>query len=109
MTADQLLRLATTYARLHGLTLRRVGILSAGSPTLFHRLSAGKGAHCGTIERASRWLSRHWPRGILWPGDIPDEMANRPGGSTVDHRSTGGEARAGGLTHAEPPGRDCGP
>jgi hypothetical protein len=72
MTADQLLRLARAYADSHRTTLRRVGVLAADNPQLFTRLAAGKGAHSATVERASYWLSKHWPRGIPWPHDIPE-------------------------------------
>jgi hypothetical protein len=72
MTAAQLLKLACAYAAHQGITLRRVGVLAADNPMLFMRLADGKGAHSATIERAALWLSKHWPRGIPWPSDIPE-------------------------------------
>lgn len=40
---------------------------------------------------------------------VPEPPPYRPGASTVGRRSTGGEARAGGLARVEAPGRDCAP
>lgn len=80
------------------------------------------------ISRGTRWVSARVARAIEretrgavtvrdlldgiqeWP-EVPRPPAiNRPGAPTVGrHRSTGDEARAGGLARSGAPGRDCGP
>ena len=78
MTADQLLQLARAYAKYQHVSVRRVGVLAANNNMLFDRLADGKGAHSRTIEQASDWISKHWPRGVPWPADIPEPPDHSP-------------------------------
>lgn len=72
---DQLLAVATEYARARNLSLARVSTLVFNDGKVFDRLSDGKDLTTGRYETSLRWLSANWPEGAQWPVNVDRPVA----------------------------------
>jgi hypothetical protein len=70
LSPEQLLQVASAYARATGLSLVTVGRWSCGNDKIFGRIGQGRGATSRSIIEATTWFQANWPPHARWPRGV---------------------------------------
>ncbi|KAA1057185.1 hypothetical protein [Azospirillum argentinense] len=70
----QLLKLASRYAEISGLSEARIGTVAVNHGGFFPRIRAGGACSVDVYLRVKQWFADHWPTSEEWPAGV-----DRPG------------------------------
>ena len=68
---NQILDLASIYAKATQMPHEQMSIKVTGRYDFFDRVVLNLNFADGDPERFIKWMSDHWPRGVVWPDHVP--------------------------------------
>ena len=69
---EDLIRLSDAYAKATSKTLGTLGkYMGLGSDFFLYLKDPNRGFNVRTYDKAVRWFSAEWPKGVKWPGGVP--------------------------------------